>query len=213
MDQWDWELVITREQRTTEVLKEVVDKIWTVFIKAQETVCKAFPVISRYLPEAIAFISSQELEDAYPDNTPKEREDLIAKKHGAVFISEIGGVLRGGEPHDGRAPDYDDWSLNGDILIWYEPLGRAIELSSMGIRVDREALERQLAIRGMESRKSLTFHRMLLDGKLPLTMGGGIGQSRICMIMLEKVHIGEVQSSVWPDDMIAGCEEHGVHLL
>ncbi|MEG1943129.1 MAG: aspartate--ammonia ligase, partial [Angelakisella sp.] len=204
---------ITRQQRTTEMLKAVVDKIWSVFTLTQETVCRAFPVISPYLPEKIAFISSQELEDTYPDSTPKEREDLIAKKHGAVFISEIGGVLRGGAPHDGRAPDYDDWSMNGDILIWYEPLGRAVELSSMGVRVDSEALERQLAIRGLEHRKTLTFHKLLLENRLPLTMGGGIGQSRICMIMLEKVHIGEVQSSVWPESMIDECGEHGVHLL
>lgn len=213
VDQWDWELVITREQRTTQVLHQFVDKIWAVFVTAQQAVCRAFPVLSPYLPETIAFISSQELEDAYPGKTPKEREDLIAKKHGAVFISQIGGVLLGGEPHDGRAPDYDDWSLNGDILIWYQPLGRAVELSSMGIRVDKETLEQQLAVRGMEQRKTLAFHRMLLEDKLPLTMGGGIGQSRICMVMLEKAHIGEVQSSVWSDDMITQCEAHGVHLL
>ncbi|MEG0852449.1 MAG: aspartate--ammonia ligase [Angelakisella sp.] len=213
VDQWDWELVITREQRTTEMLMDIVNKIWTVFVKTQRTVCAAFPVIASYLPEQIAFISSQELEDSYPLCSPKEREDIIAKKHGAVFISQIGGALKSGQPHDGRAPDYDDWSMNGDILIWYEPLGRAVELSSMGIRVDREALEHQLAIRGQERRKSFPFHRMLLEDKLPLTMGGGIGQSRICMTMLEKVHLGEVQASVWPDDMIAQCEAHGVHLL
>lgn len=213
VDQWDWELVITREQRTEALLRETVEKIWSVFVVAQQAVCRAFPVLSPYLPEQIAFVTSQQLEDAYPDATPKEREDLIAKEHGAVFISQIGGALHSGQIHDGRAPDYDDWSLNGDILIWYQPLGRAIELSSMGIRVDRDALERQLDIRGQQSRKALTFHRMLLEDKLPLTMGGGIGQSRICMIMLEKAHIGEVQSSVWPDEMIARCEEHGVHLL
>lgn len=213
VDQWDWELVITRDQRTLDTLKDTVRKIWGVFLKSQAAICDKFPAISRYLPKEITFITSQELEDRFPDKTPKERENLISKEYGAVFIMQIGCELKSGELHDGRAPDYDDWSLNGDILIWYEPLGRAVELSSMGIRVDRQALEHQLAVRGMESRKTFTFHKMLLEDKLPLTMGGGIGQSRICMVLLEKVHVGEVQASVWPDEMISAAEAHGVHLL
>lgn len=213
VDQWDWELVITPEQRTQETLQETVRSIWSVFTDTQNAICDTFPAITRFLPPEITFVTSQELEDSYPELTAKEREDAIAKESGAVFLMQIGGALRSGAIHDGRAADYDDWSLNGDILIWYEPLGRAVELSSMGIRVDADALRRQLAVRGQEERKKLTFHRMLLDGELPLTMGGGIGQSRICMTLLEKVHLGEVQSSVWPDDMIADCAAHGVHLL
>ncbi|MEG1687029.1 MAG: aspartate--ammonia ligase [Angelakisella sp.] len=183
VDQWDWELVITEEERTMATLRGTVEKIWAAFTETQRVLCNKFPVIARYLPDAITFVTSQELEDRWPEKTAKQREDCISKEYGAVFLMQIGGALRSGQIHDGRAPDYDDWSLNGDILIWYEPLGRAVELSSMGIRVDPATLERQLDIRGHQHKKSLEFHRLLLDGKLPLTMGGGIGQSRICMTL------------------------------
>jgi len=165
------------------------------------------------LPKDIFFITTQELEDLYPEKTPKEREDLITKKHGAVFIMKIGGTLSSGEKHDGRAPDYDDWELNGDIIFWNPVIKSAFELSSMGIRVDEEALERQLKISGCEDRKEKEFHKMLLEGKLPYTIGGGIGQSRICMFFLQKAHIGEVQSSVWPKEMVDECMENGIELL
>jgi len=213
VDQWDWELVITAGQRTPEFLRETVARLWTVFTKSQEILCDKFPCLSRYFPKKIAFATTRELESRWPEKTPKEREDAAAKEYGAVFLMGIGGALAGGRPHDGRAPDYDDWELNGDILIWYPPLDRAVELSSMGIRVDAAALERQLAARGCEERRSLPFHRALLEGKLPLTMGGGIGQSRICMVLLEKAHIGEVQASVWPRDQMELCAANGVHLL
>ena len=169
--------------------------------------------VDQFLPEQISFVTSQQLEDEYPELTPKERENAAAKKYGAVFVSQIGGKLRSGKPHDGRAPDYDDWSLNGDILIWYPVLGRALEISSMGIRVDAAALKRQLETAGCMQRAGLPFHRMLLEDRLPLTMGGGIGQSRICMALLQKAHIGEVQASVWPDDMHDACAASGIHLL
>lgn len=213
VDQWDWEKVITREERTTQTLQETVRAIMKAMLKTQNILADSFTALERYLPQEIHFITSQELEDKYPDLTPKQREDAIAKEHGAVFIMQIGGALQSGKPHDGRAPDYDDWSLNGDILIWYPVLGRALELSSMGIRVDPEALMRQLEISGQQHRKELPFHKMLLDGELPLTMGGGIGQSRICLALLQKAHIGEVQASVWSNDMISKCEANGIHLL
>ncbi len=213
VDQWDWEMVITREQRHPDFLRQTVTRLWKVFTKSHELLCGKFPCLSRYLPEEIAFVTTGELERRWPDKTPKEREDAIAKEKKAVFIMGIGGALQDGQPHDGRAPDYDDWDLNGDILIWYPLLDRAIELSSMGIRVDAAALERQLKIRGCEERKELPFHKALLEGRLPLTMGGGIGQSRICMVLLEKAHIGEVQASVWPGDQVELCAAHGVHLL
>ncbi|MCI8654016.1 MAG: aspartate--ammonia ligase [Angelakisella sp.] len=213
VDQWDWELVITREQRTRNFLRERVTRLWRVFTKSQEILCSKFPQLSRFFPPEITFVTTQELEDRWPEKSPREREDAITKEHGAVFLMGIGGDLRGGKPHDGRAPDYDDWALNGDILIWYPVLDRAIELSSMGIRVDAASLERQLAIRGCESRRELPFHKALLEGKLPLTMGGGIGQSRICMVLLEKAHIGEVQASIWPQNQLELCAANGVHLL
>ena len=213
VDQWDWELVITDKERTTEMLKATVVKIWEALVSTQDIICDQFPCIARYLPKEIAFVSTQELEDRYPDKTDKEREDAIAKEKKAVFITEIGGALKGGKPHDNRAPDYDDWSMNGDVLIWYAPLGRAIELSSMGVRVNKEVLEKQLAIKKQECRKEFTFHKMLLKNQLPLTIGGGIGQSRLCMTLLEKIHLGEVQASVWPDSMINDCEASGIHLL
>ena len=213
VDQWDWEMVITREQRNFALVKKTVRTIMSVLKKTQDTVCKSFPILRPYLPDDIVFVTSQELEDRYPDLTPKQREDKAAEEYGAVFVSQIGGKLRSGIPHDGRAPDYDDWSLNGDILIWYPILGRALELSSMGIRVDAETLRRQLELAGCPERANLPFHQLLLNGELPLTMGGGIGQSRICMTLLEKAHIGEVQASVWPDDMYDACEKHGISLL
>lgn len=213
VDQWDWELVVTPAERNTEKLETAVRAIWGALVETQSVICNAFPVISRYFSPDITFITTQELEDRWPELSPKQREDAAAREHGAVFLSQIGGALKSGQPHDGRAPDYDDWTLNGDILIWYEPLGRAVELSSMGVRVDASTLELQLDIRGQQHKKSMDFHRRLLNGELPLTMGGGIGQSRICMVLLEKVHIGEVQASVWPDNMRERCAAHGVHLL
>ena len=213
VDQWDWELVITGEQRTTAFLREKVARLWQVFTKSQEILCGKFPRLSRFFPKEIAFVTTQELEDRWPEKSPREREDAIAKEHGAVFLMGIGGDLKSGKPHDGRAPDYDDWALNGDILVWYPVLDRAIELSSMGIRVDASSLARQLAVRGCQERRELPFHKALLEGRLPLTMGGGIGQSRICMVLLEKAHIGEVQASIWPQDQLELCAANGVHLL
>ncbi|WP_308753768.1 aspartate--ammonia ligase [uncultured Anaerotruncus sp.] len=213
VDQWDWEKVITREQRCVQTLQDTVRQIMKALCKTQETLSNQFSCLERYLPEQISFVTSQQLEDEYPSLSPKEREDAAAKKYGAVFIMQIGGALKSGRPHDGRAPDYDDWSLNGDIIIWYPVLGRALELSSMGIRVDADALRRQLEISGHTERASMPFHKMLLEGRLPLTMGGGVGQSRICMAMLQKAHIGEVQTSVWPEDMRDACEASGIHLL
>ena len=213
VDQWDWERVITAEERTMETLQSAVHAIMGVLHKTQAVLTERFPVLDSYIPEEITFVSSQELEDRYPDLTPKQREDAAAKEYGAVFISQIGGALKSGKPHDGRAPDYDDWSLNGDIIIWYPILNRALELSSMGIRVDEKTLREQLKKAGCEERAELTFQKELLEGKLPCTVGGGIGQSRICMFYLRKAHIGEVQSSVWPDGIRAEAEKHNIFLL
>ena len=213
VDQWDWERVITAEERTMETLQSAVHAIMGVLHKTQAVLTERFPVLDSYIPEEITFVSSQELEDRYPDLTPKQREDAAAKEYGAVFISQIGGALKSGKPHDGRAPDYDDWSLNGDIIIWYPILNRALELSSMGIRVDAEALRKQLAAAGCEERAQLPFHSMLLEGRLPLTMGGGIGQSRICMLLMNKAHIGEVLCSIWDQETIDACETAGIVLL
>ena len=213
VDQWDWELCISREERNTNFLKQIVSKIWDVFIDTQDIICERFPVLSRHFAKKIKFITTEELLNIYPDKTDKERENLIAKKYGAVFLMQIGDKLSNGKPHDGRAPDYDDWSLNGDILVWYEPLDRAVEISSMGIRVDSTALQRQLEERNALDRKKLLYHKLLLEDKLPLTIGGGIGQSRICMLLLEKAHVGEVQASVWPDEMLEMTEANGIHLL
>lgn len=213
VDQWDWEKVIQDKDRNVDFLKETVRKIYRTF-KATEAYMKS--IYSDYeaiLPEEIFFITSQELEDMYPDKTPKERENAIAKDKGAVFIIGIGGKLKSGERHDGRSPDYDDWFLNGDILFWYPVLGMALELSSMGIRVDKYALIKQLKLSGCEDRLELDYHKMLLEDKLPLTIGGGIGQSRICMFFLRSAHIGEVQSSIWPEEMISICEEYQIALL
>ena len=215
VDQWDWEKIITKEQRTEEYLRKTVREIFEVFKQTEDALIEAFPEkkLKRTVPNDISFISSQELEDLYPDKRPKEREHLITKEKGAVFITQIGKKLKSGKSHDGRSPDYDDWELNGDILLWFEPLGISIELSSMGIRVDEKSLEKQLKEAGAEERKSLLYHRMLLNGELPLTIGGGLGQSRICMYFMKTVHIGEVQSSVWPEEMIQEFREKGIEFL
>ena len=213
VDQWDWEYILHKEERTEEKLKEIVCKIYEVFKKVEEEIREAFPCLEGYLPEKISFITTQELEDMYPELSPKERENMIAREKKAVFIMKIGGELKSGIKHDGRAPDYDDWELNGDIVFWYPILEKAFEVSSMGIRVDEKSLAEQLKIAGCEERKSLQFHSDLLGGRLPYTIGGGIGQSRICMFFLGKAHIGEVQSSIWPDDMIEDCKEAEIQLL
>lgn len=213
VDQWDWEKIITKESRTEATLREVVECIYQTLHHTENYIVNEYSFIGKLLPEKITFLSTQELEDRWPDKTPKEREYAAAKEYGAVFLMQIGANLNSGKPHDGRAPDYDDWTLNGDIIVYYPILDIALELSSMGIRVDEDALRRQLAARGCTEREKLPFHRALLDGKLPYTIGGGIGQSRMCMFFLRKAHIGEVQSSHWSDEEIAVCEANGVHLL
>lgn len=213
VDQWDWEKVIRREDRTMETLKKIVRCIYGVLRHTETYIAYEYEFIGKVLPEDIFFITAQELEDLYPDCTPKEREYRITKEKGAVFLSQVGGRLRSGQPHDGRAPDYDDWTLNGDILVYYPVLDIALELSSMGIRVDEAALTRQLALAGCPERGELPFHQALLRGELPYTVGGGIGQSRMCMFFLRKAHIGEVQSSQWPAAMVAECRKKGVCLL
>lgn len=213
VDQWDWEKIISKKSRNLDTLKDIVRKIYNVFKDTEEYLSKYYSDYEKILPEGIYFITSQELEDRYPQLAPKEREDRISKEKGAVFIMQIGDVLKSGEKHDGRAPDYDDWSLNGDILLWYPILNQALELSSMGIRVDKRALERQLKLSNCEERKSLEFHRLLLEERLPFTIGGGIGQSRLCMFFLKKAHIGEVQASIWPEDMIQECKKANIILL
>ena len=213
VDQWDWERVIGCEERNAETLKAVVKRIYGAFRNTEDKVCSLYPRLDRYLADEIYFITSQELEDMYPDQTPAARENSIASRKGAVFVMQIGGSLKSGIRHDGRAPDYDDWTMNGDLLLWYPVLGKAVEMSSMGIRVDSEALLRQLKISGCEDRLELKFHKDLLAGELPYTIGGGIGQSRLCMYMLNKAHIGEVQSSVWPEDMVDECARANIQLL
>ncbi len=213
VDQWDWERIIAKEERTMETLKSTVKKIYAALRHTEKHVADDYAFASRLLPEKITFITTQELEDRYPNLTAKQREYEAAKEYGAIFLMQIGGALKSGKPHDGRAPDYDDWSLNGDIIVYYEILDIALELSSMGIRVDEEALVRQLKIRGCEERLALPFHQALMNGELPYTIGGGIGQSRICMFFLHKAHIGEVQSSVWSDETRKACEEAGITLL
>ncbi len=213
VDQWDWEKVITAEQRCFDTLKRAVKQIYTALIHTEIYIAYDYPFLGRLLPEKITFITSQELEDEYPDLTPKEREYAAAKKYGAIFLMQIGGALKSGKKHDGRAPDYDDWSLNGDILVYYPVLDIALELSSMGIRVDSATLKKQLSIAGCEDRADLPFHKALLEDKLPLTMGGGIGQSRMCMFFLRKAHIGEVQSSRWEEKDMEICKENNIHLL
>ncbi len=213
VDQWDWERIILKEERNEETLRDIVNSIYRVFKDSENFILKRYPQLESYLPDEITFITSQELEDKYPGLNAKEREDAISKEHKAVFIMKIGGKLSSGEPHDGRAPDYDDWELNGDIIFWFPILERAFEVSSMGIRVDKEALIKQLKLANCEDRKDLLFHSELLNGRLPYTIGGGIGQSRICMFLLNKAHIGEVQSSVWPDEMHQRCQDANMILL
>ena len=213
VDQWDWEKVITKEQRTTEYLHETVTTIYNAVKNLGDYVNRLYRDIQTELPNEIYFITSQELEDLYPDKTPKERENLITKAHGAVFIEKIGGTLKSGEKQDGRSPDYDDWELNGDILLWNDVLDIAFEITSMGIRVDSDAMERQLKLAGAEDRKNLSFQSAVLNGELPLSIGGGIGQSRLCMFFLRKAHIGEVQVSVWPKEMDEECRKANIFLL
>lgn len=213
VDQWDWELIINKDERTTETLKSIVKNIYKALRKTEEFINREYPVFSTKLPEEIFFITSQELEDAYPELTAKERENEICRIHKAVFISQIGKTLNSGKKHDGRAPDYDDWELNGDILVWNPVLEQGFELSSMGIRVSEESLQLQLKLDGKEERKELPFHKSLLAKELPYTVGGGIGQSRICMFFLEKLHIGEVQASIWPEDMVEEFAKIGAHFL
>jgi len=213
VDQWDWEKIIEKKSRTTKTLKEIVRSIYEALLQTQKFICELYPILNPMLPDDIYFITTQELEDRFPALTTKEREDEIAKEKGAVFIMKIGGALKSGTKHDGRAPDYDDWELNGDIVFWYPVLNRAFEISSMGIRVDEDSLVKQLKIAGCSERLKYKFHDDLLNKKLPYTIGGGIGQSRLCMFMLQKVHIGEVQASVWTDNMIEECQKSGVNLL
>lgn len=213
VDQWDWEKVISKEERNTETLQYTVRKVYAALKDTEEFMARRYNYIEPILPDEISFITSQELEDMYPEKTSKEREYEYTKAKGAIFISQIGKVLASGQKHDGRAPDYDDWELNGDIIVYYPVLDIALELSSMGVRVDEESLLKQLKASGCEERKELAFQKALLNGELPYTIGGGIGQSRICMYYLRKAHIGEVQSSIWPDEMIQKAEEHGIQLL
>lgn len=214
VDQWDWERIITREERTTEFLQSTVKKIVAAIAETSAQINAMFPALSVNISPDVTFASSQELEERYPDLTPREREDEFAKEHKTVFISQIGGALKNGLPHDGRAPDYDDWALNGDIVFWNDVLQRSFEVSSMGIRVDENSLAFQLKERGLyEARANLKYHKMLLNGELPLTIGGGIGQSRLCMLLLQKAHIGEVQASLWSEEMRVECQKHGIELL
>lgn len=222
VDQWDWCRTITDKDRNVAFLKKIVKDIYAAILRTEYLVYETYPQIKPFLPEDIHFIHSEELLQMYPDLTPKEREDAICKKYGAVFIMGIGGVLSNGEKHDGRAPDYDDWStpnedgyvgLNGDIMIWYPVLNRSIELSSMGIRVDKKALLHQLELENKMDRVNLYFHQKLINGELPLSIGGGIGQSRLCMVLLHKAHVGEIQASIWPEEMRKECEEAGMPLI
>lgn len=213
VDQWDWEKIITKKERTEETLHRTVRCIYEALRHTEQYIVNEYDFIGQLLPEKITFVTAQELEDRYPDKTPKEREYLAAKEYGAVFLQGIGGAMKSGKIHDGRAPDYDDWSLNGDIIVYYPVLDIALELSSMGIRVDEEALKKQLKIRNCEERAGLPFHKALLNGELPYTIGGGIGQSRMCMFFLRKAHIGEVQSSFWSEEDRKICRENGVELL
>ena len=213
VDQWDWEKIITEDERTLDYLKQTVTAIVRAICATHLTVKASYPQLTHVTCETPFFVTAQELYDMYPTLTSKERENAVTKEHKTVFIMQIGGKLKNGEKHDGRAPDYDDWLLNGDILMWSDVLNRAVELSSMGIRVDSASLAKQLEESGQQDRMKYTYHKMVADGTLPLTIGGGIGQSRLCMLMLEKAHIGEVQSSVWPVDMENECNEHGITLL
>ncbi len=211
VDQWDWEKVIDRSMRNEDYLKLVVRKIVSALVATNNAVRYEFNQLECQITPEVSFITTQELEDMYPDKSPKERENLFVRDHHTTFLMKIGGKLKSGKPHDGRAPDYDDWELNGDILIWNDVLGSAYEISSMGIRA--ESLTRQLKIAGCEDRASLPFHKMLLNDELPLTIGGGIGQSRLCMLLMQTAHIGEVQVSVWDDETVRECEKAGIMLL
>ena len=213
VDQWDWEKVISDADRTVEFLQDTVKRIYSAILLTADFVERRHPELDNYLPRDIKFITSQELLDRYPNLTAKERENAVAKEYGAVFLMQIGGRLSNGEKHDGRAPDYDDWALNGDLLVYNRVLDSALELSSMGIRVDRETLVKQLTAENKLDRLELPFHKSLMNGELPLTIGGGIGQSRLCMQILQKAHIGEVHASVWPEEEIKKCEELGIELL
>ncbi len=222
VDQWDWEKVLDSSRRNLEVLKQEVRKIYRAIVETEVALTERIPVLRPGLPQEITFVHSEELQAKYPGKTPKEREDLITREYGAVFVIGIGHTLKDGAPHDHRAPDYDDWSsptingykgLNGDILVWNPVLEKAFEISSMGIRVSPASLERQLHLCGQEKRKELPFHARLLEGGMPQTMGGGIGQSRLCMLYLQKAHIGEVQAGIWPDEMRDACEKHNIELL
>jgi len=213
VDQWDWEKVIDRPSRNEETLKTTVTAIVNAICDTSEKINELFPALDIKFSRDVRFVTTQQLEDIYPNLTPKEREDAYLKENKTVFIMQIGKTLKSGKKHDGRAPDYDDWSLNGDILLWSDVLGCAVEISSMGIRVDEKALDEQLKMANCEDRRGLPFHKMLLAGELPLTMGGGIGQSRVSMLLLQKAHVGEVQVSVWDEDTISGCKAAGIELL
>ncbi len=213
VDQWDWEKVIKKEDRTIETLESTVKQVFKVLKHMEHEVWYKFPEAVYHLPDEIHFVTSQELEDRWPDKTPRERENAITKELGCVFIEQIGGALKSGKPHDLRAPDYDDWKLNGDIMFWYEPLQQAIEISSMGVRVDAKSMAEQLKITGQEQRLELPYHKMIMDEELPFTIGGGIGQSRVCMLLLGKAHVGEVQASVWPEEYIKDCAKYGIQIL
>jgi aspartate--ammonia ligase len=213
VDQWDWEKVIDRPSRNVGYLKKTVTAIVGAICDTADSIKKMFPALGIKLTREVTFVTTQELEDLYPDLSPKERENAILKEHKTVFIMQIGKILQSGNKHDGRAPDYDDWDLNGDILFWDEVLGCAMEISSMGIRVDEKSMDEQLTKANCNHRRELPFHKMLLAGELPLTMGGGIGQSRLCMLLLEKAHVGEVQVSMWDSDTLAACKAAGIELL
>jgi aspartate--ammonia ligase len=222
VDQWDWEKVIRKEDRNLDYLKEIVRRVYASMVRTEFVIYELFPQIEPILPENITFLHAEELLQMYPELTSKQREDKVAEQYGAVFVIGIGGEMADGKPHDGRAPDYDDWTtptikgfkgLNGDIILWNPVLKLAFEVSSMGIRVDKAAMELQLKLRGMEQRSKLQFHRRLLNGELPESIGGGIGQSRMCMFFLRKAHIGEIQSSVWPGEMVAHCRKSGIQLI
>ncbi len=213
VDQWDWEKIITKDNRNIDYLKLIVRAIVDAICNTNDRLHVRFPQLRTELCRDVAFITTQELEDLYPDMTASERESAFVKEHKTAFIMQIGGKLRSGKPHDGRAPDYDDWQLNGDLFFWNDVLGRGVEISSMGIRVDAESLDKQLTLANCDHRRTLPYHKMLLDGELPLTIGGGIGQSRLCMLMMGCAHIGEVQSSIWDAETVKACENAGIRLL
>ena len=213
VDQWDWEKIIPASERKVETIAAAAERILYALCESESSLCSRFPEIRPFVPNQLTIVSTEELRKRYPNLTPKEREDAICKEKKAVFLTGIGGKLSDGTIHDLRAPDYDDWERNGDLLLWYPVLGRAVEVSSMGVRVDAATMHKQLEEAGCLARESLPFHQALLNGSLPQTMGGGIGQSRICMLLLQKAHIGEVQASVWPDDVWKACAEQGIRLL